>query len=480
MIRSLLLALAIAVPAPTLGGDAPGLDLLLLVDRSGSMSSPAQRKLDAALIDLSLNMTTRAAHQEHVRHRVAVMSFGSTARVDLALTAVDDAAMPAIRAALSAADSQHSLGNTDFAEAFAAAAGAFDDEPQRRHAIVMISDARPHVPGLPREESLRRLDAVMRARFRAPLDIEVILFGAGGDAWRHLPHARMHRAAGGRNAALATLYRVVSDLLGTTSQEGEIAGAFETIELPPYLDLVIFDILGGRPSEEVSIFAPGASQAIDLRTAGVEEVRFGGALATVVVHRPLPGLWTFKKTAPVSRVRVLAQQFFPRGILVVPDPRASVRPHERVSVAYRLLDDNGTPLRQLPNYPLSVNMVLAMPDGRRLPLPMSRAAAADVYRTTAAAACDIPGRYWTEVAVTAAGAGGRAVRVFDDRWSGFSVRANAGAEPPLMTAALVRHPEPRRRWLTLAAAAVFALVVLAVVFRPLRRLYVARRQARAA
>ena len=44
-----------------------------------------------------------------------------------------------------------------------------------------------------------------------------------------------------------------------------------------------------------------------------------------------------------------------------------------------------------------------------------------------------------------------------------------------MTAALVRHPEPRRRWLTLVAAALFVLAVLAAALRPLRRLYVARR-----
>jgi hypothetical protein len=480
MIGSTALLLVMAIAAPASDGDAPGLDLLLLIDRSGSMSSPAQRKLAAASIDLSLTMAARATRQQRVRHRVGIVSFGSTARIDLPLTVVDDAAMPVIREVLSAADSQRSLGNTDFAEAFDAAAGAFTGEPPRRRAILLISDGRAHVPGVSRDESMRRLNGVLRSRFRSPVDVDVILFGGGDDAWRDLPHTRIHRAGGERDAALATLHGVVSDLLGTTSQEREISGAFETIELPPYLDLVIFDLIGDRSREQVSFFAPGTDQPLDLQTPGVEEVRFGGALTTVVVHRPLPGFWTFRKTQPSSRVRVLAQQFFPRGILLAPDSRALVRRHERVAITYRLLDENGAALRQLPDYPLTVDMTLAAPDGRRVSLAMSRAATADVYRANAATACDVPGRYWTEVAVTAVGAGGRAVRVFDDRWSGFSVDAGAAAEPPRMSAAMVQASEPRRRRSTLVAAAVFTLAVLAAVFRPLRRLYVARRQTRVA
>jgi hypothetical protein len=155
----------------------------------------------------------------------------------------------------------------------------------------------------------------------------------------------------------------------------------------------------------------------------------------VAVHRPAAGNWTFRKANSASRVRVLTQQFFPRGMLVGPDPRSPVRQHQHVAIEYRLLDGNGASLQELAAYPLSVEVTLATPDGRRVAMPMKRAAVADVYRTMSLTECDRSGRYWTEVAVMAADASGRAVRVFEDRWSGFTVRIAARVDCRLSAAA---------------------------------------------
>jgi hypothetical protein len=425
----LLLALLAAAPALALDREGPGLDVLVLVDRSGSIS-PNDRQLENELLDLTLTMIARSASQERVRHRVGVLSFGSAPRVDLPLTAVNDSMLPAIRGTLSAIESRQPLGNTNFPAVFGAAADTFaatSSEPPPRLAILLITDGRAYVPGVPRGEGFRALQSLVDARLSPSVTIDVLMFRPNGvDAdWRRVPHTRVHRITREPGAALAALHGIVSNLLGTAGQEREISDALDTIALPPYLDLVVFDILRDPSGSGVSIFVPGASQPLDARTPGVEEVRLGSAFSTVAVHRPAAGNWTFRKANSASRVRVLTQQFFPRGMLVGPDPRSPVRQHQHVAIEYRLLDGNGAPLQELAAYPLSVEVTLATPDGRRVAMPMRRAAVADVYRTMSLTECDRSGRYWTEVAVMATDASGRAVRVFEDRWSGFAVRIAA-------------------------------------------------------
>jgi hypothetical protein len=355
------------------------------------------------------------------------------------LTAVNDSTLPAIRSTLSAIDFRQPLGNTNFPAVFGAAADTFaaaSSEPSPRRAILLITDGRAYVPGVPRSESIRRLQKLVGARLSPSVTVDALILGpVEGDAdWQRVPHTRIHHLAHDRGAALAALYGVVSSLLGTSTQEHEIIGALDTIVLPPYLDLVVFDILRDPSGSGVSVFAPGASQPLDARTHGVEEVRLGSAFSTVAIHRPAAGAWTFRKTNPASRVRVLTQQFFPRGTLIGPDPRSPLRQYEHVAIAYRLLDGNGASLQELAAYPLSVEVTLATPDGRRVALPMKRADA-DAYRTASLTECDMPGRYWTEVSVTAPDASGRAVRVFEDRWSGFAVRLAARVDCRLSAAA---------------------------------------------
>lgn len=421
-LRLLWLALLVAAAARAETVERAGLDMVLLVDRSGSIS-PAHRRLENELVDLTLSMLARSAREERVQHRVAVVSFGDAARIDLPLSAVDQPTLQTIRARLAAADSRRSLGNTNFPAACDAAAAMVTADGRRR-SILLVTDGRAYVPGIARDEIVRRMQRIVSSKLQPPTTVDLLILGSGRDAapWRHLSGVHV-RVARGRTEALAALYRNVGDLLGAPGQQLELRGALDTIELPPYLDLVVFDIIRDPTAgSEVSLFAPGARQPLEGHEPGVEEVRLGDAFFTLAVRRPAAGVWTFRKATADARVRVLMQQFFPRGMLVGPDPRSPLPHPERVTVAYRLVDADGATLQELDAYPLSVDLMLARPDGRRIALPMKRATLSSVYRAAAPAECDVAGRYWTEVVVNAR-AGGRAVRVFEDRWSGFSVLA---------------------------------------------------------
>lgn len=196
-----------------------------------------------------------------------------------------------------------------------------------------------------------------------------------------------------------------------------------TFVVPPYLDTMVLDILGANGPGGARIFPPDRSgRPLAAGSEEMEEVWLGESILTVLLHRPVPGRWTFQTGSP-GRIQVLSQRFFPRGVLLEPAGGTPARQDDRVSVTYQLLDGEGAPLRELSGYPLSPDVTLIKPEGGRVRLAMERRPdlGAGVFRARGPVRCDRPGRYWTEVVVAARDLDGRRVTVFHDRGSGFLV-----------------------------------------------------------
>jgi Mg-chelatase subunit ChlD len=444
-----LLAAILAAPAsaqPQTETPGAGLDLVVLVDRSASMSGAGRRVpsdphgVRDLLLDLVPEVVARSAESNRVRHRLAVVSFGSAPRLDLPLSEVRAGEVDRLRRALAAVPSG-SLGNTDLLAAFAAAARLLRNPqpagPARRRAVLLLTDGVPWVPGF----DALILGRQLRAQVAGDLlpretALEVVVLpprGRGFDRrlWRDLAGGRLVELSGDRGEAFAALDRIVAELVGVPAAESRPAAAggasLETLVVPPYLDLVVFDIYreGPAAAEEVAVFAPDALRPLSAGLPGVEEVRLGKRLSSVTVRRPVPGQWTFRKPYPDTRVKIVAQQFFPRGVLLDPTSEPRLRQYDQVGVAYRLIDGAGAAVQELEGYPLALALSLVRPDGSRGALDMRRSESLGpgVFRTQGQAECDLAGRYWTEVQVTTCDLAGRQVEVFRDHWSGFSVEA---------------------------------------------------------
>jgi hypothetical protein len=402
-----------------------GLDLVVLVDRSGSMTSSVHGRMEDTLLDLAVNVVAWSTTAGRVKHRFGLVSFGSTARVDVPLTFIDRSNLSAVRDRIAAIDSRNVLGDTDFAAALETAARLFDGLPsddRRKRAVLILTDGCLDVPGATPIESEERIRSVVSSRLAA-VRIELLLFGSGKPAafWRAVSRDHVHDASGDRGNVMSVLHRAVTGIVGTRSTQSDVA-ASDTVVLPPYLDIVVFDVFHGAAGDEIAVFAPGASNPLNARSKGVEELLLGDVMSTIVVRRPKPGVWTFRKTHPSARVKILSQQFFSRGVLVDPRAETPLRQHASTTIAYRILDTNGDALREWPGYPLSLEVGLVFPDGQRTTLPMQRdRSGASLYRTPSETRCAIAGRYWTEVVVTTADVSGRPVRIFEDIWSGFGV-----------------------------------------------------------
>jgi hypothetical protein len=240
--------------------------------------------------------------------------------------------------------------------------------------------------------------------------------------------------------------------------------AVDTIVLPPYLDFVVFDILGATPARHVSIMAPGTTQPLDPKTSAIEEIQVGDVLATVVIRRPSPGTWTFHNLDATARVKVLSQQFFPRGVLLAPTAETPPRHHDRVIIRYRILDGQGQPLRERPAHPLQVDMTVATPAGRHVRLPMRRGRTGSDHIADAMR-CDEVGRYWTEAVITALDDTGRPVRIFEDHWSSFAVEAADTRVSPKQDMNVSEGLAPKQSVALYTAGAIASVVIIFLIGR---------------
>jgi VWA domain-containing protein len=459
--------LAGSCPAMALPADeGPGLDLIVLVDRSTSMlgleSGARDRPQMSGLLDLTLSLLAWNAESNRVVHRLGVVSFGSTVRIDLPLSRVQRDGLVPLRSRLAVVPSSASLGNTDVLAAFAAAAKMFQSvpaEPSRSRGVVVITDGIPYITGKSAAEYDRELRQFVNAQFSpAKTTIDVVILSKQGlrddqrlALWRDLAGGRVHEVVPDREASLAAVHQAVTQLVGTRVVESRPAAgevSQETLVVPPYLDLIVFDVLHGPRAAKVAIFAPDALGPLSVGAQGVEQIQVGETLWTVVVRRPAPGLWRFRKSRPDAPVKILAQQFFPRGLLVEPNVDELPRQFDPVTIGYQIVDGDGLPLREIPGYPLSLELSLRKPDGQRAALAMERQPNRDaiLFRARETAECDLAGRYWTEFQIITRDLSVRRLEVFRDRWSGFSVEAASRIDCQIM-APYLGGPILRRRLL---------------------------------
>lgn len=419
-LRMLVLATVLLGGRTYANDSEAGLDLLVLLDRSGSMAGRRVELLPALAADLM----TYNAMANRVTHRLGVISFGSDARVELPLTPVGETNLRPLLARVAI----ETGGHTDVLAAFASAKRLFSalpDHAARRRAIVVITDGAPNVPGIEARDYAGRLQRFVAHELpRAALHIVLVRRGEER-IWRELSSNRLHDAS--TDSAAAT-HRLITALVGTRTAEAVPENGPLVITLPPYLDFVVFDVFHGAEGGEVRLVPPGPSPPI-------EWVRLGDVMSTVAVNRPAAGAWTFHKAKPDARVRIFSQQFFPRGRLV--RPAEPLRQHDRVAVAYQVVDRDGRPFREIAGHPLAVDLQMTTPAGKRIASPMTSHAALGLGTFAATeTTCDVAGRYWTEVRIRSGDH-----ELFRDRWSGFSVSAAT-----LVDCRVTSRPPPSLLW----------------------------------
>lgn len=466
-----LLGFALLLLVSTTAAAAPGLDVAVIVDGSKSMSRHA--RLAPSLLRLSVDLLARNAEAYRVEHRMAVIGFGSSANVDVPFANISEE-RSRVAHRIEALSFGH-RGETDVLAALVAADRLFRSlppDPARRRAIVLMTDGVPYVRGT----DMRRYTAELRRHVETNLaaqavSIDVLLLAATGaspdDAlWRSLTQG-VHRAGRTPADVLAAAHAVLTQLVGTASAESapsKTTPGVDALVVPPYLEMIVFDIFRSSPDATLQLFPPDATRPVVDGVDGVETVRISESLSTLAITRPRPGQWLIRKSREGSRVRVRSQQFFPRGLLRRPDPSGLTVASDRLSITYQVLDGTERPIRELPDYPLALRLTLSRPDGTKVAVPMERSPRIGpaAFSSAPDPRCNLPGRYWTDVRVTTSDAEGRSLEVFRDRWSGFTVVDGAPVKAASSLPPVV-HSSRSLLWPMVSAAT--GLLVLAAILQ---------------
>jgi len=442
-LKIIFISVLLNLPTAHAQTTSTGLDLVVIVDQSGSMSgvrSNAKNDPEGVRNDMVRRIYELLAKDgvlNKVTHRLGVVSFGTTARVDLPLSQISAVAVDQLRTRLDASLSDASLGDTHVLAAFDEAkkmlAGGKKSDG-RKKVVILITDGAPYIPGIeigPYKEQLREL---IETSFPYPdyqLYITALNDAASNywerysDFWQKVSHNQARKLKYDKEEIFRALHELFNNLTGTPA-EHIAPSVYDNVVIPPYLESVAFDIFSVDPEAGVQIFPANApSEALTPKADSVTFVNVGKTIQTITIRHPAPGRWTIRKTNEASRIDVFTQRFFPRGKLMEPNPDAGLRQYETAWVRYRVVDGDGNPIKMIPGYPLTLALSLVKPDSSRIHMEMEtvQVLGEGVYQTKEEVTCDLPGRYRTEVLIATRDLNNQQVPVFRDQYSSFEVRA---------------------------------------------------------
>jgi hypothetical protein len=375
-----------------------GIDLLFIVDQSGSMggadygwegapTDPLGLRFEAVLYALDTLAEYRMSFNPDLQIRIAVIAFGDNTIEILDWTEIGQLDTPTpwakrretLLEELSADkfrilnDPDH-LGNTNFYAAFEKADEMFKrldaDTNSNLRVLVTLTDGDPCVVEGPMqfscvnlgqkqsfmEEVITFTDTTFPTstyqQYALVLDAEGDLWERWQNYWVEVVNDTDHasRVESSQQVGVQFLH-LLCEVLGQVSTEGfgecpTVLGTTNTIVVPPYQRLMRLSIFKSNTLPGVlTITLPDGSQLTN-SSSDVVASNVDRPIEIWTINQPMPGEWRIEVGENTDRVDVF-YELLPVTVTITP-PKDEYRRFDTVQFRLSLLDDTGTPL---PNYP---------------------------------------------------------------------------------------------------------------------------------
>jgi len=401
----------------------------------GSQASNDPEGIRNAMVRVMLDHLYTLGVLNNITHRLGVVSFGSTARLDLRLptSLITEDSIDELRREVDTLGQQDSMGNTHFLAAFRMAAEQFLDADRyasRKRAVLLITDGSPYVDEIQLDEYEEELRKFVRSEFPHPgflikvvalNDEESDYWERYRSLWQDLSNNNARKLAGNKEQIFKALLEEFAGLVGAAAEHVPET-SYERLPIPPYLESVAFNIFSLDPEARVEIFTHSSAVPLSEDDPNVEMIGAGKYITTISIKEPEPGEWRIQKVND-AKVEIFRQLFFPRGELLRPEPEKELRQFEMAPVVYRVLNGTGEPLQEKEAYPLTLEIALVKPDESILRYEMIRAPdlGEAVFQTPETIEYDLAGSYRTEVSISTRDIRNTPVTIFRDQFSGFTV-----------------------------------------------------------
>lgn len=411
----LLIGCLLGAPIQAQPPPPAGLDILFVVDQSGSMGGSEDHPLPNDPNELRFYAPLHATRwlgsdrlQVHTTtaYRLAVLHFGDRVQVGLdwqTINPADTAAWEAQKARLEQAlafEELHTrhLGGTNFVLALEQARQMFDRlpaDPAGPHlkALILLTDGEPTLPDQTPAEHMRQVQQYVAGQF--PSDqftlCVVAMNDVTSDFWTRMePYWRT--VAGGCAIQVVSnetdvgrafrdiLQRLTGDLskpFGTEVEDVPL-GIPTTLVVPPYLQSIAFTLDKADPEADKISIEVLEGDPIGFGTPQVQVEGEEEPIETITIYDPPPGRWQIAATEGATLTEVDMRQIRANGVLL--SPVGVLPPQAPAQVAWQVQTSQGKPLPTYPDprYALQVQAEVAA-GGQTWPLGLAYDAAQNVY-----------------------------------------------------------------------------------------------------
>lgn len=299
-----------------------------------------------------------------------------------------------------------SLGNTNFRAAFAEAQrqfAAMGERGRRLRAIIVVTDGQPAAPTGPDqyENALVHMDALIsdvQKGYSGPDDLFYVValndrspYWTGGPGtpamqpyWQQIVGSRGFAELIPRNAEVtAYVQRAINDIVGRVGciDQGStrcVTVVTDTVEVLPYLHQITFILHKIQPEDTVE-FSNGG-QIISLDAANVTLFDRDKLVETIVIRNPPPGMWQIRRLEN-RQVTIFKWELLETNFTFEPFPEPdNVGCGRPSTLLVRASGPDGTPIQELPGYPIAIQMTIDWP-GAPQTVQMGSPVTAGVYQT---------------------------------------------------------------------------------------------------
>lgn len=386
-----------------------GLDILFVVDQSGSMggeafganpfdvpepNDPLNLRFEAVQFALDTLVDYKSTLAPNVNMRMAVINFGDAPVLTLDWTDIQNettwgATRDNILQTLSVDNFGYiNLGNTDFLEAFEAVEAAFDRLPNDgyQRAIIVLTDGQPCVPdkmacGVPDDQQAEMNNLIQFSNANFPTDqyaIYVMAIDENGDLWatRQADWQQVTVVAD-RATRVATnsevsqrFSEILRELISTTSVTSNPnairlscdADTEQTIDIPPFAQTIRISLFKNVAQPSQMVVRQPDGTIIDARFPTVNVSNATGAIEVWTIDSPVPGPWRFKPCSVADELSAELELILTQVQAQMPNVVFSQ--YENATFSFSVTDENGRPLPSYPApYTLTINVSAVLPDG---------------------------------------------------------------------------------------------------------------------
>lgn len=416
---------------------AVGLDVVLLIDQSGSMggskshpeqSDPHTKRISA--VELVAHLLSAAveshylAYGARVSHQVGVVEFGTNARVALPGAVVEydpqvtkvarDVQFNHILSSIQA----NELGNTNHLHAFELAEGLLQQMRQknlpgpRKQLVLMVTDGQSYLDGVNMHSYQAKMQQYLKKHFLdRGIAIEVVGLDAADKYWiKNKTGAYWLQTTDGHARCIENpddFYEALKTIvLNYVTLAGKLVSIDERYDCPPYLSHFIVIVDKIIPGADIVIHNPNG-QLVDLMA--LPHTRRNN-YSRYTVARPMPGMWRFSQPQGAGSCRVEIQQFYTRVMFV--EPKAPLGLQQATPIRFQVSSLQGTPFQEDPRFPVTMSVWVTSPGGKDLgAIPAKHDGKGGVVTTQPLVPTEY-GDYRVRLEGIARSAGGKDVEVF--------------------------------------------------------------------